>query len=63
MVIIGKAVDQKGNRYFKVQNSWNTNQLYKGFFYVSEAYFKAKTMDILVNKAAIPSKIAKKMGL
>lgn len=63
MVIIGKAVDQKGNRYFKVQNSWNTNQLYKGFFYVSETYFKAKTMDILVNKAAIPSKIAKKMGL
>ena len=63
MVIMGKAVDQEGNRYFKVQNSWDTNQLYHGFFYVSEAFFLAKTMDIMVNKAAIPAKIAKKMGI
>ena len=63
MVIMGKAVDQKGNKYFKVQNSWNTNQLYDGYFYVSEAFFKAKTMDILVNKEAIPASIAKKMGI
>lgn len=63
MVIMGKAVDQEGNRYFKVQNSWDTNQLYHGFFYVSEAFFLAKTMDIMVNKEAIPAKIAKKMGL
>ena len=63
MVIMGTAVDQEGNRYFKVQNSWDTNQLYHGFFYVSEAFFLAKTLDIMVNKAAIPSKIAKKMGL
>lgn len=63
MVIVGTAKDQKGNRYFKVQNSWNTNQLYHGFFYVSEAFFKAKTMDIMVNKEAIPTKIAQEMGL
>lgn len=63
MVIVGKAVDQKGNRYFKVQNSWDTNQLYNGYFYVSEAYFKAKTMDIYLNKEAIPSSIKTKLGL
>ena len=63
MVIMGKAVDQEGNRYFKVQNSWDTNQLYNGYFYVSEAFFKAKTLDILVNKAAVPKAIAKKMGI
>lgn len=63
MVIMGKAVDQKGNRYFKVQNSWDTNQLYNGFFYVSEPFFLAKTMDILVHKDAIPSHIAIKMGI
>lgn len=63
MVIVGKAVDQNGNKYFKVQNSWDTNQLYNGYFYVSEAYFKAKTMDILVNKAAVPTKIAQEMGI
>lgn len=63
MVIVGKAVDQEGNKYFKVQNSWDTNQLYHGFFYVSETYFKAKTMDIYLHKDGIPAKIAKKMGL
>lgn len=63
MVIMGKAVDQKGNRYFKVQNSWDTNQLYNGFFYVSEPFFLAKTMDILVHKDAIPAHIASKMGI
>jgi bleomycin hydrolase len=63
MVIIGKAVDQKGNHYYKVQNSWNTNQLYHGYFYVSEAYFLAKTMDIYLNKEAVPANIAKKIGI
>ena len=63
MVIVGKAVDQEGNKYYKVQNSWDTNQLYHGFFYVSEAYFLAKTIDIYVNKEAVPAAIAKKIGL
>ena len=61
MVIVGKAVDQEGNKYYKVKNSWDTNQVYNGFFYVSEPYFYAKTLSILVNKKAIPSDIAKKI--
>ncbi|MCM1137447.1 MAG: aminopeptidase [Duncaniella sp.] len=63
MVIVGKAVDQEGNKYYKVKNSWDTNQIYDGFFYVSEPYFLAKTLDILVNREAIPADIAKKMGI
>ncbi|MBE6311084.1 MAG: aminopeptidase [Bacteroidales bacterium] len=63
MVIVGSAVDQDGNRYYKVQNSWDTNQVYKGFIYVSEAYFLAKTLNITVNKNAIPAKIRKNLGL
>ncbi len=62
MVIVGKAVDQEGNRYYKVKNSWDTNQLYDGFFYVSEPYFLAKTLSILVNRNAIPGDIAKKLS-
>lgn len=61
MVIVGKAVDQKGNKYYKVQNSWDTNQVYDGYIYVSEPYFLAKTLDIMVNKAAVPAEIAKKL--
>lgn len=63
MVIVGIATDQEGNRYYKVQNSWDTNQLYDGYFYVSEPYFLAKTIDILVNKAAIPAGVRKKLHL
>ena len=58
MVIVGRAVDQKGNRYYKVQNSWDTNQLYNGFIYVSEPYLLAKTMDIMVHRDAIPAEIS-----
>ena len=63
MVIGGRAVDQEGNKYYKVQNSWDTNQVYDGYFYVSKAFFRAKTMDIYLNKAGVPAKIGKKIGL
>lgn len=62
MVIVGTATDQKGNKYYKVKNSWDTNQVYDGYFYVSMPYFRAKTMDILVNKKGLPKDLAKKMS-
>lgn len=63
MTIVGIATDQEGNKYYKVKNSWDTNQIYKGYFYTSEPYFLAKTINILVNKNSIPNDIKKKMGL
>lgn len=61
MVIIGMATDQNGTPYYKVKNSWDTNQLYGGYFYVSMPYFLSKTLGIMVNKKAIPAEIARKM--
>lgn len=61
MVIVGTAHDQEGNRYYKVKNSWDTNQVYDGYFYVSEAYFLAKTIDIMVNKDAVPKSVISKL--
>ena len=63
MVIVGKAKDQKGNLYYKVKNSWDDDQVYKGFFYVSEPYFLAKTMSIMVNKNAMSKATKEKLGL
>lgn len=60
MVIVGYATDQEGNKYYKVKNSWDTNQLYDGFFYVSVPYFLEKTLNIGVRKEAVPSAIATK---
>lgn len=61
MVIEGYATDQNGKRYYKVKNSWDDKHIYKGYFYVSEAYFMAKTLSILVNKEAVPKDIMKKI--
>ncbi len=63
MEIVGIARDQKGNRFYKVKNSWNTNQVYNGFFYVSEPYLLAKTVNILVHRDAVPKNILKKLSL
>lgn len=61
MVIVGTATDQEGNRYYKVKNSWDTNQVYDGFFYVSEPYFLEKTLAVLVHDGGVPKKIADKL--
>lgn len=60
MVIVGIAKDQAGNKYYKVKNSWDNNQIYGGYFYVSMPFFLEKTMNIMVNKGAVPEDIAKK---
>lgn len=63
MELVGIATDQTGKPYYKVKNSWDNTQKYGGFFYCSEPYFLAKTLNILVHKDAIPKNIAKKIGL
>ncbi len=63
MVILGTAVDQEGNAYYKVQNSWGIVEPYKGFWYFSKPFVAYKTIDVMVNKKALPKAIAKKLGL
>lgn len=63
MLIYGLAKDQNGKEYFMVKNSWGESGKYKGIWYASKAFVAYKTMNILVHKDAIPSKIAKKLGL
>lgn len=64
MQIFGTAHDQNGKRYYMIKNSWGTQKSdYKGIWYVSEAFMKYKTNDILVHKNAIPKDIRKKLGI
>jgi len=63
ILIVGIAHDQNGKIFYKIQNSWGKDQKYKGYFYASRAYVELQTMDIAVNKEAIPKKIRKEMGI
>jgi bleomycin hydrolase len=62
--IIGTAKDQYGDPFYIVKNSWNANSnKFGGYFYASIPFVRYKTTCIMVNKKAIPSKIARKLGL
>ncbi|MCK5537052.1 MAG: aminopeptidase [Bacteroidales bacterium] len=63
MHICGKAKNKSGEQFYYVKNSWGTGNIYKGFMYMSETYFKLKTISITVHKNAIPANIMKKLNL
>lgn len=63
MLIYGKATDQMGNEYYMVKNSWGDYGTYHGMFYASKAFVRYKTMNIVVNKNALPKDIKKKLGI
>ena len=63
MQIYGIAKDQHGKEYFMMKNSWGEMGPYKGFWYVSKPYVAYKTMNIVINKNAIPKDIRKKLGI
>jgi hypothetical protein len=63
MQIYGIAKDQEGGEYYMVKNSWGTDSKYKGHWYVSKAFARYKTMNIVVHKNALPKDIAKKLGI
>ena len=64
MVIIGRAFDQNGTKYYIVKNSWgNDNHKYDGYFYASENFVRYKTTDILVNINAISKELKKKIKM
>ncbi|MCF1421842.1 C1 family peptidase [Mangrovimonas futianensis] len=66
MHITGLAKDQKGNTYFKVKNSWGTDEsrvTYGGYVYFSEAYMRLKAISILIHKEALPKGIKQRFGI
>ena len=64
MLIYGTAKDQLGNEYYMVKNSWGAyNGDYKGMFYASKAYFRYKTITILIHKDALSPDMKKKLSI
>ena len=48
MHIIGTAFYEFGKFYYVLKNSWGKQGPYKGLIYMSEDYFRAKTVSVLV---------------
>ena len=63
MLIYGLAKDQDGKVYFMMKNSWGDYNRYHGKAYISKAYMAYKTLNILINKNAIPKDLRKKLGI
>lgn len=63
MHLYGIAKDKNGREYYMVKNSWGNHGDYKGIWYMSKNYVAYKTMNIMVNKNAIPKDIRKKLGI
>lgn len=56
MHIIGLVKDQNGTEYYKVKNSWGSNSERignEGYIYMSKAFFKLKTISVMVHKEAL----------
>ncbi len=63
MHIVGIAENKEGKPFYYVKNSWGADNLYGGFLFVSKAYFRYKTISIMVHKDALPESISKKLRL
>ena len=62
MHIVGLAKDQNGKEYYMVKNSWGESNDYKGYLYVSKAFFQYKTTAILVHRNAVSPSIMRKLN-
>lgn len=66
MHIVGLLKDQNGNLYYKVKNSWGTNSKRignDGYIYMSVAYFRLKTISVLLHKDGISKSLLKKLNV
>jgi len=63
MHIVGKVLDQKGNTYYKVKNSWGTQSGKEGFMYISVPYIRLKAISVMVHKDGLMKKTRNAIGL
>jgi len=66
MHVVGMLKDQKGTIYYKVKNSWGADSKRignGGYIYMSEAYFRLKTISILLHKDGVPKNLKKKLNI
>lgn len=56
MHLVGRATDQKGNKYYLIKNSWGKIGPHKGYMYMSEAYVRLHTLAVTVSRDCLDSR-------
>lgn len=63
MHITGLYKEKNGTKFFLVKNSWGTGNMCDGYLYVSESYFKLKTINIYLHKDALTKELKEKLDI
>ncbi len=63
MLITGLYKDQNGNTFYKVKNSWNTDNIYDGYFFASAPSWRTRRSTSWYIRMPYRSDIRKKLGI
>jgi bleomycin hydrolase len=63
MHLVGYTYDRKGEKFYILKNTWGKNRGLDGSYYLSENYFRLRTISVTVHKDAIPVEIAGKIEI
>lgn len=59
--LVGVGRDENKKKWYHMKNSWGNWANNKGYLFMSEEYFKLKTVVLMVNKDALPGILKKKL--
>jgi bleomycin hydrolase len=62
MHLVGITYTRDGQKFYILKNTWGENRGINGMWYLSENYFKLRTISVTVHKDAIPKDIFSKIG-
>ena len=64
MHLVGVAHDQNGTKFYLIKNSHGAKKgPYGGYLYMSQSYFRLKTVSIMVNRRSLPRDLVRRLGI
>ena len=61
--LVGIGKDENDQKWYHLKNSWGSWANNNGYLFMSESYFKLKTVILMVNKAALPENLKEKLKI
>ncbi len=61
MHLVGYTYDRKGEKFYILKNTWGKNRGIDGSYYLSENYFRLRTISVTVHKDAFPTEVKTKI--